>query len=200
MRPGAFGVRSGADGIQYHGGTLSDGSQWRFRDLQDLLWHCGNAEGNNNSLAWHIPIGGTQTVTSKQLAALYRAFRAARDIYGVQVVSIVGHKEWKTTSCPGTIQPHIIAYRNGAIVPQPIVWYKTLYNANVRTAPDVNSPIALNGAAITPKGTTFAVDEIIEDGVPYKGNPTYVHRADHLGFYHISVVAPVGDVDFARIA
>jgi len=201
MRPGAFGVSSGADGIQYHGGTISDGSNWRFRAFDDMLWHCGNSYGNRMSIAWQLPIGGKQQLTSRQLASLYRVFVAFRTIYGIKTVNIVGHMEWKSTECPGTIQPQIIAFRNDAIRPTPIVWYRTLYNANCREAPDAATPapIALGGTAVYPKGTIFAVDEIKENGVPYNGNPTYVHRADRIGFFHISVVTPATDVDFARM-
>lgn len=199
MRPGAFGVPSGADGIQYHGGTLSDGSQWRFRDFQDHLWHCGNAYGNKASLAWHLAIGGKQYPTSKQLRGLYQVFRAARIAYGIKQVSIVGHREWKATECPGAnIFPQILDYRNKAIYGVPMVAFKTIVNANCREAPDVNAPIALGGAAVYPAGTIFLADEIKENGVPYNGNATYVKRADNVGFFHISVVMPASDVDFLR--
>lgn len=197
MRPGAFGVPSGADGIQYHGGTLSDGSQWRFRDQQDMLWHCGNAYGNKASLAWHCPIGGKQYPTSKQLRGLYYVYNAARIAYGIKRVSIVGHREWKATECPGNLFPPTLDYRNQATYGTPIVFYKTIYNANCREAPDVNSPIALGGTAVFPSGTIFAVDEIVENGVPHNGDPTYVHRADGIGFFHISVVFPASNVEFA---
>lgn len=198
MRPGAFGVKNGADGIQYHGGTLSDGSNWRFRAFDDMLWHCGNSIGNTQSIAWHIPIGGAQVMTSQQLASLYRVFKTFREVYGIKTVNLVGHMEWKSTDCPGTIQPRIREYRAGEMIPTPIVWYRTLYNANCREAPDcvTPAPIALHGTAITPAGTTFAVDKIIENGVPYNGNPTYVHRADAIGFYHMSVVTPASIVNF----
>lgn len=196
MRKGAFGVANGADGLQYHGGTLSDGSNWRFRDLQDELWHCGNYEGNTFGISWHLPIGKGQSPTSKQLQSLYAVFAAVREIYNISVVNIVGHLEWKATDCPGLIMPYIRQYRAQAIIPTPTIWYRTLYNANVREAPDTNAPIALHGAAVTPAGTTFAIDKIIEDGVPYYGNPVYVHRADGLGFYHMSVVTPANDVNF----
>lgn len=199
MRPGAFGVASGADGIQYHGDTLSDGSHWRNRDFQDLLWHCGNAYGNKASLAWHLPLGGKQIPTSKQLRGLFYVFQAARVAYGIKHVNLVGHREWKATECPGAnIYPHILDYRNSEAYGKPIVAYKTIYNANCREAPDVSSPIALGGQAVYPAGTVFGVDEIKENGVPYNGNPTYVHRADGIGFFHISVVTPSGDVDFVR--
>lgn len=191
MRPGAFGVPDGADGIQYHGGTLSDGSNWRFRDFQDYLWHCGNSYGNGFSLAWHIPIGGTQAPTSKQIKGLYYAFNAARIAYKIVHVNIVGHKEWKSTECPGVpLWNRLMEYRSSATYGTPITYFVTKYNANCREAPDVASPIALGGKAVYPAGTIFPVDEIKEDGVPYNGNPTYVHRGDHIGFFHISVVRP----------
>ena len=61
------------------------------------------------------------------------------------------------------------------------MWYQTLVNVNVREAPDVLSPIALNGAAVIPKGTTFGVDSIVK-GKPFQGIDMYLHRADQLGF------------------
>lgn len=200
MRPGAFGVPSGADGIQYHGATLSDGSQWRLRDLQDLLWHCGNSYGNGRSIAWHLPLGGKQYPTSLQLRGMRRVFEAARVAYGIKRVNLVGHREWKSTECPGAnIFPQIIDYRNKAVYGTPIVYYRTTVNANCREAPDVGSPIALGGTAVYPAGTIFGVDEIKENGVPYNGNPTYVHRFDGVGFFHMSVVTPATDVDYLRL-
>jgi len=196
MRAGAFGVPSGADGIQYHGGTLSDGSSWRFRDFDDMLWHCGNSYGNRFSIAWHLPLGGTQAPTARQLRALYNVIGAFRVVYGIKTVNVVGHMEWKATECPGLVMPSIRSYRSDATYGRAIVYYRTLYNANVREAPDVNSNIALNGQAIIPRGTTFAVDEIKENGVPHNGNPAYVHRADGLGFIHLSIVTPATDVAF----
>lgn len=190
MRPGALGAKSGGDGIQYHGGTYSDGYSEQYRDWNDLLWHCANFEGNEQSISWHCPLGGDQEPTRAQLEELTRIIDGLRARFNVEVSHVRGHLEWSSTGCPGTVMPFVRAYRD-AHMARPIQWFKTIYNANVRTAPDVHSAIALNGAAVTPKGTKVAIGAIIENGVPYNGNATYGWRADGLGFYHISVIAPI---------
>lgn len=191
MRPGALGARSGGDGIQYHGATLSDGTNVVMRELDAMLWHCANYEGNRCSLSWHIPIGEGQYPTLEQLYSFRKALDILRAIYNIPVVNVKGHREWSSTRCPGNMMPYVVGYRAGKeFVTGSVEWYVTIANANVRTAPDVDSPIALDGTAVTPNGTVFAVDAIVE-GISYKGDPKYVHRADGLGFYHDSVVAPL---------
>lgn len=191
MRAGAFGVASGADGIQYHGATLSDGTNILMRDWHDMLWHCGNYDGNRYSISWHLPLGGNQKATDLQLTALFEVIEYMRGVYNIPLVNIKGHMEWKATACPGPyLMQHLREYRASGVVPKPIQWFKAIYNSNCRQGPSTDTPIALNGTAVMPKGTVFAVDKIIEDGKPYNGNPTWVHRADQLGFHHISTVAP----------
>lgn len=188
MRRGAFGVSSGGDGIQYHGGTFSDGSSYLFRDVRDRLWHCGNYEGNQWSIAWHLPLGDDQEPTALQIRGLYNVIDAFRYMYpSIAGVNVKGHKEWKSTLCPGKVMPYILSYRSGATFGKTIQWFRTIVNANCRVAPDVRSAIALNGRMVTPAGTIFGVDAIVS-GVLYDGDPTYVHRADGIGFYHMSVV------------
>lgn len=188
MRPGAFGVASGADGIQYHGGTLSDGTNWLFRSVTDLLWHSRNFEGNNFSISWHLPLGDTQQPTTAQIASLFNVIDAFRREYPlIAVTGVKGHKEWASTACPGNVMPYVIDYRNVHTFGKPIQYFVTSVNANCRTAPDISAPIALDGKAVTPAGTTFGVDAIVI-GKPYNGDPHWVHRADSIGFYHMSVV------------
>lgn len=195
MRPGALGSKNGGDGIQYHGGTFSDGSNALFRSIHDQLWHCGNYEGNLYSISWHIPLGDTQQPTAAQIRGMYQAIDAFRRMYTkIAVTGVKGHKEWKNTLCPGSVFPYVIDYRNTHTFGKPVQYFKTKVNANCRIAPDVRSPIALNGTAITARGTEFAVDAIV-NGYPYSPtgkpqdlDPQYVHRADGIGFYHMSVV------------
>lgn len=190
MKPGALGAPSGGDGIQYHGATFSNGENAQLRDWADLLWHCRNAEGNNYSISWHLPLGGDQQPTDRQIEALRVVIDAFRRQYPkIAVTAVKGHKEWASTSCPGSIMPFIQAYRAAGTFGKGIIYYKTLVNANCRIAPDVSAPIALNGTAITPAGTIFGVDANNVVGAPYKGDNIYVHRADGIGFYHHSVVS-----------
>lgn len=192
MRPGALGAPSGGDGIQYHGATLSDGMNLQLRDWLALLWHCGNYVGNNESIAWHVPIGGTQKPTPAQLHQIFDivipAFQVAFDI---QYVNVKGHKEWKATDCPGIpLFNALKQWRATHATPLPppfpaMLWYKTKANVYVRESPEVQSGfpanIALDGDALIPSGTTFAVDKLVT-GKPHNGIATYVHRADQLGF------------------
>ncbi|SRR5258706_3530015 len=171
-----------ADGIQYHGATLSDGTNLQLRDWQAKLWHCGNYVGNNESIAWTVVFGGMQRATEAQLDSLFNVVLPAfQREYGIFVVNVKGHREWKKTLCPGTLYSSLLEWRDNHQVDSHLMWFETLVNVNVREAPDVRSPIALNGTATVPKGTTFAVNKIIK-GIPYNGIDTYIHRADQLGF------------------
>ena len=189
MRKGGLGVASGGDGIQYHGYTDSAGTNWALRDINDLLWHCRNYEGNNYSISWHIPIGGAQVPTQAQNASLTTMIDACRREWPqIAVTAVKGHKEWASTDCPGVwLMASVKAYRDVLTTGMPIQYFETTVNANCREAPDVSAPIALNGTAITPAGTIFGVDAIVR-GVPYQNDPYWVHRADGIGFYHMSVV------------
>lgn len=185
MRPGALGAASGGDGIQYHGATLSDGLNLQLRDWAAMLWHCGNYTGNRLSIAWHLPLGGYQNPTDAQLHQLFDivipAFQAA---YEIKYVNVKGHKEWKATSCPGNIFPRLLDWRHEHAQLPRLLYYTTLANVKVRESPEIkadNSNVALNGTAIIPAGTTFAVDKLVQ-GKEYLGITTYAHRADGLGF------------------
>lgn len=186
MRPGALGAASGGDGIQYHGATLNTGKNVQLRDWNALLWHCGNFVGNQESIAWHVPIGGFQTATLAQLNSLFNVVIPTfmREYPSIAYVNVKGHKEWKPTDCPGTLYREILDWRADHAQKPILLYYKTLANVKVRESPEIkadNSNVALHGTAVIPKDTIFAVDKLI-DGVPYLGVKTYVHRADGLGF------------------
>jgi hypothetical protein len=188
MRAGALGAKSGGDGIQYHGYTDSSGANYMLREVTALLWHCRNFEGNSFSISWHLPLGGDQSPTAAQAYSLEVVIDAFRREYPkIAVTGVKGHKEWALTSCPGNVMPLVFDYRNSHTYGKPIQYYVTTVNANCRTAPDISAPIALNGTAITPANTTFGVDAVVT-GKPYQGDPFWVHRADGIGFYHMSVV------------
>lgn len=186
MRPGGVGAVNGADGIQYHGATLSDGTNLQLRNWNAKLWHCGNFTGNEESVAWQIPIGGAQRATEIQLHNLFNiVIPSFQHEYGILVVNIKGHMEWKATDCPGTLQPLILDWRSRNSGILELAYYQTLVNVNVRESPEVQSAypgnIALDGSAVIPAGTRFAVDKIVF-GTIYHNVNTYLHRADGLGF------------------
>lgn len=199
MRKDAFGPGAAGDGIMYHGATLSDGTSLQMRDWMAKLWHAGNAEPNEYGIAWHLPLGGAQRPTAAQRASVFAVIAAARLVWpGITVAAVKGHCEWKATSCPGQAFEIVKSYRAGdapATLPSasmpPVQWFRTRYPANTREAPDPEAAIALHGAAVWGPGITFAVDKIIEDGMPWRGVPVWVHRADGVGFIHLSAVEPI---------
>jgi hypothetical protein len=185
MRPNVL----NADGIQYHAAVLSDGGIYWLRNWLVSLWHCGNAAGNAYGLALHLPLGGNQRATDRQLAALGTLVDALRADYGITFVNVKPHSDWKATECCGDyLSDWLRHYRAAASLPapKPVEWFITTVNAYCRTAPDVGSP----AAELTPAGTRFAADAIIENGAPFRGEAGYAHRADQLGFYHLSVIRP----------
>lgn len=174
-----------ADGIQYHIGILSNGEILLLRDLRDRLWHCGNALGNAESVAIHIPIGTGQYPTQSQTQALTSTLETLRAEYGVHVTNLRGHIEWKQTACPGApLSAYIAAYRDAKMHGTAYTWFRTTDNANVRFMPDVRSRIEY----VIPKGTRIAVTRIVENGVPHNGNASYVQLADNSGYIHLSIV------------
>lgn len=181
MRAGALGAASGGDGIQYHGATLSDGTNLQLRDWPAMLWHCGNYTGNRESIAWHLPLGGYQYPTDAQLHQLFNVvIPAFMSAYKFTYVNVKGHKEWKSTDCPGKIQPYLVDWREDHAMLPRLLYYTTLVNCKVRQSPEIKLDDS-NVAGILPMGTTFAVSEIVK-GTPYLGIDSYVHMASEWGF------------------
>lgn len=185
MRPGGVGAVNGADGIQYHGATLSNGLNIQLRDWSAKLWHCGNEVGNLQSPAWHLPIGKGQQPTQAQLDQVFGVvIPAFQREYHFTHVNVLGHQEWKLTDCPGTLMIHLMNWRETRDTVLPITWYKTLANVFVRETPEIKpnkANVALKGTALIPKGTVFAVNAVV-NGKSHNGIDKYVHRADGLGF------------------
>lgn len=190
-RAGAFGSKRGGDGLMYHGYTDCNGDNYQTRDYNDLLWHSGNTIGNGHSLAWHVPIGGDQHPTAKQLTGLFAVLEALRSEYGISYANIKGHKEWSKTDCPGDpLHSALVRWRTDKLQARPpgLLWYEAMVNMRVRTAPSVKigtkeTPQAMHNGVpmLVTAGTVFGVDQIVK-GVNYEGFDQYVHRADQLGF------------------
>lgn len=184
MRPNVL----NADGIQYHIAILSDGQRVKLRDLDDRLWHCGNALGNAESIAIHIPIGDAQPIAPAQAQSLRETLDALRAEYTIFATNIRRHNEWKATACPGKpLTAFVDVYRSVLMAGTPFQWFVCTTNANVRLAPDVNSRVLYT----MPERTIFAVSRIVENGVPFGGNPAYVACADGVGYVHLSIVRAV---------
>jgi hypothetical protein len=112
------------DGIMYHygiqsgdNGTYPDGTIFRLRDENDVLWHCGAwvPGGNESGIAINLNIGEGQNISEACLnsaKALANDIRARRGIRSLSMVK--GHQEVSPTACPGTIMDDLIRpYRAG---------------------------------------------------------------------------------------
>lgn len=188
MRPGALGARNGGDGLQYHFVVLSDGTLCQTRDTSAILWHCANVTGNTTSLAVHMPLGGDQDTTTAQWNAATRLCDVLLDQYkmgGRQLVR--GHQEWSENQCPGpNIMRRLRAWRETLPSHQR---FAVAYDvANVRRAPSVEASVALTMQA----GEVLDADAIVT-GQSIAGEARWAHRADGLGFVHLSLLRRIPD-------
>lgn len=195
-RPGAFDVASGGDGIMYHFAVTFGGIILQLRDIEDRLWHAGNAEANTWSISIHFPLGGDQIVSDIQWqrgCALAEALISCYHMAGRQVVR--GHHEWPRSGggaqsdCPGTdLLRRIAEYRGqGHTSPRSFEVRPDVDYAAVRQAPTLTGKEA---ARLAP-GTRFSVSEIVADDSNRAGAHVWLHREDQLGFTHISTCTEV---------
>lgn len=192
--------RLNADGLQYHYVVTSSGEVLQTRDLDAILWHCANSTGNKESIAVHLPLGTGQTPAPEQWQATTRLFDTLiADFKMAGRSAIRGHKEWPkyksvggrlvqvpNSLCPGEILMAMLRTWRGMQrfrVTAPA-------GARVRQGPSVDFPVALGGRAVLPFGDVFDADKVLE-GNPYQDNPYWAHRADGLGFVHMSVLESV---------
>lgn len=185
----------GADSLMYHYAVLADGSIHQTRDLQLIAWHTRNKTGNQHSLGIHLPLGGTQHPTKRQWDATVALFEALMTMYGLESRTTVrGHKEWAETECPGpALMPRLIGWRGTAGVPSPVMRIYRVRNdtsaAMVRTGPGRQYPAALNGQARMWPGDRLVADRI-DTGEAIQREARWVHRADGLGWVHMSLLKP----------
>ena len=101
------------DGIMYHLAIGRDGTVYRLRDLEDVLWHCGSWPENRTHIAVFVVLGGNQRATESQMAAL----RETADEWVASSPArvrdaVIGHQEVDWTACPGTLQEDfVLPYR-----------------------------------------------------------------------------------------
>jgi N-acetylmuramoyl-L-alanine amidase len=188
--------RIGADSLMYHLLVLSDGSVWQTRDFELQAWHCGNAEGNEHSIAVHLPIGGTQDAAPAQWEATTTLFEA---LIGEYLLSdrqaVKGHLEWSATQCPGVLLMHRLRawrseesdepYTGGVLrIRNDVGW------ANVREGPGRDFPIALDAQAVMLPGDVVYADAIVS-GEAIGAEARWAHRSDGVGFVHFSLIEPL---------
>lgn len=199
MRPGGVGAANGADGIQYHLAILSDGTFYQLRDLDAELWHCANAAGNSSSIAIHLPLGGTQDATAPQWQAFGVLSDALIADYRMAGRSAVrGHREWPRSdgkpqsTCPGPLlMARLIDWRQTRTSEPACLRFRVIVDVvNIREGKGTQYPVALHGTATLARGTVFDASEIVI-GTPVAGDPRWVHRADQIGFVHMSCVEQV---------
>jgi hypothetical protein len=190
-------------GIMYHFAILPSGQIVQMRDLDECLWHCANAEGNDSGFAFHFPMGGDQAPTVRQWASAGALSLALMQLYPhINPTRVFGHTEWPkyaeradgslyrvpNSACPGTIiMPMIRAWRDGGYKQEPAIgatvklkpirFLKTVYTTNVRTKPGKDGDVVM----IMPKGEVFGFDDETP-GQPILGDSIWMHRADGLGF------------------
>jgi hypothetical protein len=187
--------RIGADGLQYHYFVLGSGEILQTRDLDAILWHCANGYGNRKSVAVHLPVGKNrdgsfQKLTEAQAGALYRLTDELINEFDMSGREVVyGHGEWKgaATECPGLeIKSYLNRYREGEHFKK---WthYRLLYdNVNVRQGPSTSYPVAIQLDRDHPLATFYG--DGLTRGQVISGSEWWVHRADHIGFIHESLV------------
>jgi hypothetical protein len=186
-----------ADSLMCHFVVLSDGSIWQSRDLELQAWHCGNAEGNEQSLAVYLPLGGVQDATAAQWVAttqLCAELIAEHNLPGRQAVK--GHLEWSPTACPGPLLMSRLRAWRAVAAGEPfsggVFRIKAdVGAANVRLGPDRRFPVALGGQAVMWPGDLLNADETVL-GESIGGEQRWAHRSDGLGFVHLSMLDAVG--------
>ena len=105
------------DGLMYHYAIGRDGTRYRTRDEEDVLWHCGAWPWNAEALSVLVLIGGEQRATSDQLGSLEELVEDFRGRTGTSRAEVVGHQELSATSCPGTLMGDFVRpYRAGAAI------------------------------------------------------------------------------------
>jgi hypothetical protein len=186
-----------ADGLMYHFVVFSDGSIWQTRDLDLQAWHCGVPDGNEHSIAVHLPIGGTQDATTAMWSATTRLFDALIKRYTLPGRHVVkGHQEWKATACPGPLlMSRLEAWRTAELgVPFSSGIFRVRDDigvANVREGPSRTFPVALHGQAIMWPGDFLSADAVVE-GERIGDEARWAYRSDGLGFVHLSLLTSVG--------
>lgn len=104
------------DGIMYHIGIGWDALKYHMRDLDRVLWHCGETARNESTLAIQLPMGQGQRATPDMIQALKEVCDEWHAARGTTRDKTWGHSEVTPTSCPGTLMEDFVRpYRAGTL-------------------------------------------------------------------------------------
>lgn len=185
------------DGIMYPLVVLPGGEILLTYDLDRERWHCGNAQGNRDSIAVHFPLGGPQDVTPRQWQAWDLLASALLADHQLTRKHVLGHCEWPRydkdgkripqSACPGPlVMPRLHAWRAGRAAQR----YRVLVDAaNVREGPGRSFDVAWKGRAVLQEGFEFTAESLVS-GEAIAGVDTWAHWPA-AGFVHLSLLAPV---------
>lgn len=112
------------DGLMYHVAVGANGTKYWCRNLDAVLWHCGNTHWNEHALSVQVPLGGGQRATGQQLQSLREIIEDWCRHTGTTPAEVVGHCELQATSCPGTLmQDLVLPYREGTVTVSDGAWF-----------------------------------------------------------------------------
>lgn len=188
-QPGWSGVPLGADGLQYHFVVGADGTVYRTRNENAMLWHCGNQTGNTQSLSVHFPIGDQQEPSGNMWTAGLDLIAYLREKYHVGRGAVLGHLEWSSNECPGRLMPRIVEYRSSTIFTskeEPALGkYVCIWPATVRTDHTVKGDYVLT----LQRGHEIEVDAWLRSkDTSGRGVGWWAHWETGLGFIHESAL------------
>jgi|GEM_PF-2973435 len=184
MRKGWGGTKDGAPHLMYLLVIGADGTIYQTADVNEILWHCAQQDGNMRGLSLHFALGEGQEPTPLQLAAGFRVSDAARAHFGISFERVVGHLEWRhATACPGpSLMQHLAAYRAGR-APLIIPTIPQIGIRRFRILPDLGvAALVRQGPATSyaiagrmKPGTILFIDAVKETSDPQ--HPRWVHMA-----------------------
>lgn len=164
------------DGIMYHLAVLPSGRPVVLRDLDAILYSCGNEVGNRTSLHVTVLRGINQPISAQHWAGFEALADALiRDYHLGSREAVKGHREWPRDGssgqsiCPGAIIfERLLAYRaehDDEPMARPLGTYEVICDAglSVRTGPNVGYPKANNNTLVYPKGRRFDAGAVVAD-------------------------------------
>lgn len=161
------------DGVMYHLAVLPSGRPAVLRELDAILYHCGNSGANAHSLAVTTLRGIGQAITDQHWAGVEALCDALiRDFHLSGPQAVRGHREWPRSDgagqsvCPGDIVfDRLVRWRSGPQPTHPLGVYEVIAPAgvNVRTGPNVSYDKALADTLVYPQGSKFTAGAVVPD-------------------------------------
>lgn len=93
----------GGDGIMYHFLVAPDGTVYKTRDDDAVLYACGNAIGNERSYHVQVMVGGDGSgVTDPNTPITPQQYASLAALVGfLGLDQVKPHRAWSPTTCPG---------------------------------------------------------------------------------------------------